>query len=481
MRTHSTLAILAVAWLVHVPAWAQPTCSISLGPDATVCAGQTATFTLPAGYPTYLWSTGATGQSLTTGIAGTYWGQVSYPSGNRVANGDFNGGNAGFWSQFVNNTDLQGEGRYFVGTNANNHHPQLQGTGNGNFLMVNAGFPQQWWYFWSQGVTVCPGQTYTFSFRMINLATQGPATVELITDWSNPVAQWTAPAAQAVWNTYTTTITTGPNQTAIDLGLRVISNWAVGNDFGIDDISLSGTMNLRDTVLVNVTPLPVVNLGPDVTLCAGDQVIIDATTPGATYLWDNGSTNATRTVNAAGTYSVTVTANGCAATDAIDVQVNPLPVVNLGPDVTLCAGDQVILDATTPGATYLWDNGGTAATRTVNTSGTYSVDVTINGCTASDAVDVLVTPLPVVNLGPDATLCAGDQLTLDATTAGATYLWDNGSTNATRTVNAAGTYSVTVTVNGCAATDAIDVQVNPLPVVNLGPDVTLCAGDQVIL
>ncbi|MBK6628805.1 MAG: gliding motility-associated C-terminal domain-containing protein [Flavobacteriales bacterium] len=481
MRTHTTLATLAVAWMVHAPAWAQPTCSISLGPDATVCAGQTATFTLPAGYSTYLWSTGAAGQSLTTGIAGTYWGQVSYPSGNRVNNGDFNSGNLGFWSQFANNSDLQGEGRYFVGTNANNHHPQLQGTGNGNFLMVNAGFPQQWWYFWSQGVTVCPGQTYTFSFRMMNLANQGPATVELITDWSTSMAQWTAPAAQAVWNTYTTTITTGPNQTAIDLGLRVISNWAVGNDFGIDDISLSGTVNLRDTVVVNVTPLPVVNLGPNVTLCAGDQVMLDATAPGATYLWDNGSTNATRTVSAIGTYSVTVTVNGCSNSDAVDVLVNPLPTVNLGPDVTLCAGDQVTLDATTAGATYLWDNGSTNATRTVSASGTYSVDVTVNGCTASDAVDVLVNPLPTVTLGPDLTLCAGDQITLDATTPGGTYLWDNGSTAATRTVSAAGTYSVDVTVNGCTASDAIDVLVNPLPTVNLGPDVTLCAGDQVTL
>ncbi len=481
MRTHATLATLAVAWMVHAPAWAQPTCAITLGPDATVCAGQSATFTLPAGYPAYLWSTGFTGQSLTTGIAGTYWGQVSYPTGNLVNNGDFNSGNCCFWTQFTNNSDLQGEGRFFIGTDANNHHPQLQGTGNGNYLMVNAGFPQQWWYFWSQGVTVCPGQTYTFSFRMMNLATQGPATVELIADWSTPIAQWNAPAAQAVWNNYSTTITTGPNQTNIELGLRVISNWAVGNDFGIDDISLSGTVNLRDTVLLNVTPLPVVNLGPDLTLCAGDQATIDATTPGATYLWDDGSTGATRTISAAGTYSVDVTVNGCTGTDAVNVLVNPLPIVNLGPDLTLCAGDQATLDATTPGATYLWDDGSTGATRTISTAGTYSVDVTVNGCTGTDAVSVVVNPLPIVNLGPDLTLCPGTQGTLDATTPGATYLWDDGSTGATRTINAAGTYSVDVTVNGCTGSDAVNVTVGSVLNVNLGPDLTLCAGDQATL
>ena len=44
----------------------------------------------------------------------------------------------------------------------------------------------------------------------------------------------------------------------------MISNWAVGNDLGIDNLSLSSTVVLRDTVNVNVDPLPVVNLGPDV-------------------------------------------------------------------------------------------------------------------------------------------------------------------------------------------------------------------------
>ena len=167
------------------------------------------------------------------------------------------------------------------------------------------------------------------------------------------------------------------------------------------------------------------------------------------------------------TYSVDVTVNGCTGSDAVDVVVNPLPVVNIGPDVALCAGDQLTLDATTPGATYLWDNGSTSATRTINTAGTYSVDVTVNGCAGSDAVDVVVNPLPAVNIGPDVTLCAGDQVTLDATTPGATYLWDNGSTTATRAVNIAGTYSVDVTVNGCTASDAATVSVIANPVLNL--------------
>ncbi|MBP6391701.1 MAG: gliding motility-associated C-terminal domain-containing protein [Flavobacteriales bacterium] len=480
MRFPFRIAVTLLPALFGPVVYAQP-CSISLGNDVTICAGQTTTFTLPAGFPNYLWSTGATGQSLTTGAAGTYWGQASYPSGNLVSNGTFSSGNTGFWSQFTNDPDLQGEGRFWIGTNANNHHPQLQGTGNGNFLMVNAGLPQQWWTVWAQGVAVCPSQTYTLSFRMANLANAGPASVEWIADWNNPFWQVTASGGQGVWNTYSTTFTTGSNQYNLDLVLTVISNWAVGNDFGIDDITFSGAVNLRDTVQLNVTPLPVVDLGPDQTVCAGDVVTLDATLPGATYLWDNGSTAATRNVSSAGNYNVTVTANGCSNSDAVNINYTPLPVVNLGPDVTLCAGDQVVLNAATAGATYLWDNGSTNATRSVSTAGTYSVAITVNGCVGTDAVNVSVTPLPVVDLGPDVALCTGDQLVLDATTPGASYLWDDASTGATRPVSSAGTYSVNVTVNGCTDSDLIDVLVNPLPVFSLGPDVTLCAGDQVIL
>ncbi|MBL8011484.1 MAG: gliding motility-associated C-terminal domain-containing protein, partial [Flavobacteriales bacterium] len=236
-----------------------------------------------------------------------------------------------------------------------------------------------------------------------------------------------------------------------------------------------------DAVDVLVNPLPAINLGPDVTLCAGDQATLDATTAGASYLWDNGSTNATRTVNAAGTYTVDVTVNGCTGSDAIDVLVTPLPVVNLGADVTLCTGDQATLDATTPGATYLWDNGSTSATRTVTAAGTYSVDVTVNGCTATDAVNVLVNPNPVLNLGPDLALCPGDQAVIDASTPGAFYLWHDGSTAATYTATGAGTVICTITVNGCSISDAVQVSVGAAPTVDLGPDQSICAGDQLTL
>ncbi|MDQ3101093.1 MAG: hypothetical protein M3R08_06880, partial [Bacteroidota bacterium] len=218
------------------------------------------------------------------------------------------------------------------------------------------------------------------------------------------------------------------------------------------------------------------------TLCTGESLLLDAAVPGGTYLWQNGSTNSSFQVNAAGNYSVTVTANGCSASDAITVNYLPLPQVDLGPDQILCEGETTVLDPSAgPGATYSWQDGSTASTYTVTGPGNYMVNVTQNGCSASDAVQVSYNSLPLVDLGVNQTICAGDQVIFNVTTLNATYLWQDGSTGPTFTANSAGQVSVAVTVNGCTASDATNVIVNPVPVVDIGPDQSICPGISVTL
>ena len=244
---------------------------------------------------------------------------------------------------------------------------------------------------------------------------------------------------------------------------------------------MSGTIVLTDTVNVTVTPLPVVDFGPDQNLCFGETLTLNATVPGGAYLWQDGSTAPTFTVNSAGTYSVTVTANNCSSTESINVAYSGALVVELGPDTTLCTGETLVVDATLPGgATYLWQDGSTNATFTVNAPGSYGVLVTRNGCSASASVAVGYNPLPIVNLGAAQSICAGELTTLDATTAGGSYLWQDGSTNTTFQADATGTYSVDVTVNGCTSGSNVDVTVIPLPVVDLGGDQIICPGSSVL-
>ncbi|MCB0791624.1 MAG: gliding motility-associated C-terminal domain-containing protein [Flavobacteriales bacterium] len=482
MRAGSSICLLIALIGLAIPSMAQPTCAISLGSDVTICAGGTTTLTLPSGYTNMLWSTGATGQNITTGTSGTYWGQVSYPSGNLVYNGDFSAGNAGFWTPYTYSPNLQVDGNYYIGTNAQTYHPQWSCTGNGNFLMLNSGFAFAWMEAWCQGVTVCPGQTYTLSFRMANLANTGPCTVEWMVDWSTAFGSVTASNVQGQWNTYNTTWTAGPNQTFANFCLRITSGWGIGNDLGLDDISISGNIVLRDTVQVNVTPLPVVDLGPDQTLCAGDPVLLDATQPGGTYLWQDGSTNATLNVATAGTYSVDVTVNGCTSSDAVDVSFDPLPVVDLGSDTTLCPGTDLTLTITQPNSGVVWQNGSNANDLFVNAPGTYSVSVTdLNGCIGTDAINVAYASPDAIDLGNDTTLCAGASLLLDASLPGATYLWSNGATTSSILVGSAGTYGVTVQQGACGVSDAIQVSLTSPPTVDLGNDTTLCPGEVLLL
>ena len=59
-------------------------------------------------------------------------------------------------------------------------------------------------------------------------------------------------------------------------------------------------------------------------------------------------------------------------------------------------------------------------------------------------------------------LCTGESTTLDAGAGYAAYTWSSGQTTNAITVSTAGTYSVTVSSgNGCTATDAVTVTVNP--------------------
>ncbi len=251
-------------------------------------------------------------------------------------------------------------------------------------------------------------------------------------------------------------------------------------------VSNGGCYVAHDTIVVNVIGGgggSAFSLGNDTTLCAGATLVLDATTAGATYVWQDGSTNSIFNASITGLYFVTVNVSGCTATDSINVNFATLNSVNLGNDTAVCQGQSVLLDATTAGASYLWQDNSTNATFNVLNAGTYSVTVTIGNCSPiSDNIIITFNSLPAVALGNDTTLCAGQTFLLDATLAGATYNWQNSSINSTYNVVSGGNYAVTVTDgNGCSNSDNINVTYNNPPLVNLGNDSVLCAGQTLTL
>jgi gliding motility-associated-like protein len=213
-------------------------------------------------------------------------------------------------------------------------------------------------------------------------------------------------------------------------------------------------MGESDTTTATITVLlaPIVNLGNDTTVCVGD-LILDAGNPGATYTWQDGSTNQTYTVTTTGTYFVTVDNGGCSTTDTIDVDIVNL-TLDLGPDITIC-DPTITLDAQNPGSTYEWQDASTNQSYDVSVVGTYSVEITDpNGCTTSDTLIVSLGSI-TVDLGNDTLLCNGTQLALDALNPGATYQWQDMSTNQTFNVVTAGTYWVSVVYGLCNDADTL--------------------------
>lgn len=239
---------------------------------------------------------------------------------------------------------------------------------------------------------------------------------------------------------------------------------------------------------VVVADHPVVDLGPDTTLCFTQAITLDICHPeGVSYAWNTNpsDTSCTLTVGQGLSYIGFLTdSTGFVVTDTITLTLSPT-FVNLGPNQTICPGDTLTLDASSAAASYAWTPGGqTTPTIQAFETGEYSVTVSDTfGCVTQDSVNILVDPVPPVDLGEDTAICAGSTIALNAGEGppGTTYTWSPISAS-TQTVLVAspGEYSVSVnTPAGCSATDTVNISVSLFPVVNLGPDRAVC--DSVVL
>lgn len=189
------------------------------------------------------------------------------------------------------------------------------------------------------------------------------------------------------------------------------------------------------------------------------------------------------------TYSLTIyDSYGCTYDTTLAITVVNTPSVDLGPDTSVCNGAVLSLDAGNPGSVFDWSTGATWQNILVNSSGAYSVTVTNTDggslyCTDIDTINVLYFPMPVVNLGPDT--CTENSLILVAdTNTSFIYSWSTAETTPSITVNSSGIYSVLVQSgvgSPCFKSDTVDIDVIPHPVVNLGPDTTICAHWEIAL
>lgn len=226
------------------------------------------------------------------------------------------------------------------------------------------------------------------------------------------------------------------------------------------------------TVTVNISA------SGDTVFCQGGSVTLNANTNalGASYIWSNGATTASITVNTSGAYNVTVTSSrGCTgtATQPVNVTVRPLPappVITANGNTSFCTGGSVELSSSYPSGNT-WSTGATTQSITVTNSGTYTVTYTdANGCSSTSApvtTSSSASPKPTISITGMLAFCEGGSVTLTASQSDS-YLWSNGATTRSINVTSSGNYSVTVTnadpCNGTGGSDTIRVTVYPKPV-----------------
>ena len=259
--------------------------------------------------------------------------------------------------------------------------------------------------------------------------------------------------------------------------------------------------SIQQSVIVYGTPTP--NLGADRDITSATELKAD---PGYTsYLWSTGETTQAITVNATGTYSVTVTdSNGCQGSDEVtltwqevsDVRITQLisplvyPLTNCfnsqGQTVTATftnegtrtfnPGESINVsyqvDASTPVVETMKFESSIANGQSINY--TFNQKAPINPGSvlmvlktivsgvegiASDSYPITINANPTLDLGSDTIKTDKLPITIESGVAGVTYLWSNGTTNPTLTVTAYGKYwlTITKTSTGCITSDTVVV------------------------
>jgi hypothetical protein len=459
-----------------VTANANPTANITAGGPTTFCAGGSVTLTASSA-ASYLWSTGATTQSITASTGGNYSVTVT---------------NANGCSTAASPTVVTVNANPTASITAAG--PTTFCAGGSVTLTASSGSS----YLWSTGATtqaITASASGNYSVTVTNgngcSATSSPT---VVTANANPVASVTAggPTTFCAGGSVTLTASSGATYLwSTGATTQAITASASGN-YSVTVTNASGcsTASSPTVVTANANPVASVTAGGPTTFCAGGSVTLTASSS-ASYLWSTGATTQAITAIASGNYSVTVTnASGCSATSSptpVTVNANPTASITAGGPTTFCGGGSVTLTASSA-ASYLWSTGATTQAITAFASGNYSVTVTnANGCSATSsptAVTVNANPTASITAGGPTTFCAGGSVTLTASS-GVSYLWSSGATTQSITASTGGNYSVTVTnANGCSATSSpavVTVNAKPTATITAGGPTTFCAGGSVTL
>ncbi|MES1198319.1 MAG: gliding motility-associated C-terminal domain-containing protein [Chitinophagaceae bacterium] len=359
---------------------APKTSVLNLGNDTSLCNNTNLTLHAGPSFMTYLWKDGSTDSVFTASQAGIYWVQVTDSCGNNLRD-----------SITVNTSNL-----------AINIGPDRTICSN-DTLHLNApgGFLS---YAWSNNYN-------------INSTTSQNVIVNPLVDTAYYFKAEKSPGC-FVYDTIRVVVFKSPlidigKDTSMCVGGSILFD--AGNSFAsyqwsngvstqqisvnnIGTYSVIGTTSdgckRYDTVKVlNIWPLPLVNISGRSTICFGSTTTLDAgsfQTP-VFYLWSNGSNTRTIDVKDIGAYSIEVTNNnGCIGKDTITINtILPSPSGFLPPDTAICPYEKLELLPMKSFSSYLWSNNASAKSIFITEAGQYWLQAKDNNnCIGKDTIIV---------------------------------------------------------------------------------------------
>lgn len=427
------------------------------GNDTSVCGSQPVIFTAQPSGNSYLWSTGATTQTISVTTPGTY---------------------------VVTVTNAQGctDSDTVVLANFTSPLVTLAGGGfcQGDSMILNAGNPGCN-YLWSTGATsqsITVYTTGTYSVTVTNAGGCSDTASAQITVSAPPVAL--AGNDTTVCNGQPVTFNAQPSGNTYLWSNAAVTQAITVTTAGQYSVTVTNAQGCSstDTVELFTSAAPTVSL-TGTGICPGGSTSIDAGNPGSSFVWNTGDTTQQITVNMPGTYSVVVTnPTGCTATGTVNIPNANNTVASITPVMISCfGGNDGSATASVTGGTgpysYFWNTTDTTATISNLVAGSYTV-ITIDAGNCADTAIILVTEPTLLTLQTSATpqsICAGQSVTLTATpgggTPGCTISWMPISVTGSPVTDSPATtttYTATATdANGCTATATTSVTVNAMP------------------
>lgn len=457
------------------------------------CFGGTGTVTATPGGGTsaytYLWTGGATAQTVSGLAAGNYTVTITDNNGcTKSANASIIAPSA------------------VTATPAS--LPAPCGTSTGQVSVTAGGGTPAYTYSWSPGgaasqtVTGLAANTYTVTVTDSKACTK---TASVVVNTSAGVVAGIASSANvnckgnATGTAVASTSGGTPGFTYSWSPGGATSQTVSGLSANTYTVTITDINGCSSTTTVNITePATVLSptTGSTSATCGSNNgsvnVNVSGGTAGYTYIWSNGSTNTTVSALLSGNYTVTVTdSKGCTQSAVQTVNNSGAATVSISGSVNITCngGNNGTATATVSGGapplTYSWSNGTIGVTSISGLpAGSYTLNVTDNnGCLSSSNV-TLTQPgaiAPVVATQTNATCGQANgqaSVTVTGGTGAYTYSWNNGSlTNSISGVPSA-IYTVTVTDNkGCTGTQTANILNISGPTASISSSVNLsCNG-----